>query len=68
MALDNNVAMRRNKLISLAHGGGRVVSASGVSSSTPASATIYNAYTSIIKKKLISPAQEVGRVVNVSFS
>ena len=38
-----------------AHGGGRVVSASGsetsVSSSMPTSATIYDAYTSIIKKK-----------------
>ena len=36
------------------HGGGRVVSASGsetsVSSSTPASAIIYDAYTSIVKK------------------
>ena len=38
-----------------AHGGGRVVSASGsetsVSSLTPTSAIIYDAYTSIIKKK-----------------
>ena len=38
-----------------AHGGGRVVSASGsktsVSGSTPASAIIYDAYTSIKKKK-----------------
>ena len=40
---------------STAHGGGRVVSASGsetsVSSSTPASAIIYDAYTSIVKIK-----------------
>ena len=38
-----------------AHGGGRVVSASGsetsVTSSTPTSAIIYDAYTSIIKNK-----------------
>ena len=43
------------KTVCLAHGGGRVVSASGlntsVSSSTPASAIIYDAYTSIIKNK-----------------
>ena len=42
------------KKLSIAHGGGRVVSASGsetsVASSTPASAIIYDAYTSIIKK------------------
>ena len=40
------------------HGGGRVVSASGsetsVSSSTPTSAIIYDAYTSILKKNLKS--------------
>ena len=40
-----------------AHGGGRVVSASGsetsVSSSTPTSAIIYDAYTFIIKKRLL---------------
>ena len=43
------------KFFSSAHGGGRVVSASGsetsVSGSTPASAIIYDAYTSIKKKK-----------------
>ena len=43
------------KCLSSAHGGGRVVSVSGsetsVSSSTPASAIIYDAYTSIINKK-----------------
>ena len=42
--------------LSLMHGGGRVVSASGsetsVLSSTPTSAIIYDAYTSIINKKL----------------
>ena len=38
----------------MAHGGGRVVSASGsetkVTSSTPTSAIIYDAYTSVIKR------------------
>ena len=45
-----------------AHGGGRVVSASGsetsVSGSTPASAIIYDAYTSIKKKKKIKKASK----------
>ena len=42
--------------ITAAHGGGRVVRVSGsetsVSSSTPASAIIYDAYTSIIKRRI----------------
>ena len=48
---------------SVAHGGGRVVSASGsktsVSGSTPASAIIYDAYTSIKKKKKKKKKKEI---------
>ena len=51
MKLKGKTKQRKNKK----HGGGRVVSASGsetsVSGSTPASAIIYDAYTSIKKKK-----------------
>ena len=51
-----NEAQVLNLSITYQHGGGRVVSASGsetsVSSSAPASTIIYDAYTSIIKKKL----------------
>ena len=43
-------------MLEVAHGGGRVVSASGsemsVLSSTPASAIIYDACTSIVKKNV----------------
>ena len=49
------VKFKIQKSPKVAHGGGRMVSTSGsetsVSSSTPASAIIYDAYTSIIKHK-----------------
>ena len=54
----NITVYSKQQKLTLAHGGGRVVSASGsetsVSSSTPASAIIYDAYTSIIKKKKLT--------------
>ena len=57
MACFNQCRKRIRRINSeIAHGGGRVVSASGsetsVSSSTPTSAIIYDAYTSITKKKI----------------
>ena len=52
----SNSRLLKNEIQAITHGGGRVVSASGletsVSSSTPTSAIIYDAYTSIIKNLL----------------
>ena len=52
----------------IAHGGGRVVSASGsetsISSSTPASAIIYDAYTSIINKKKNIPTNLLWLIID----
>ena len=51
-----------------AHGGGRMVSASGsetsVSSSTPTSAIIYDAYTYMIKKKNLTGQQWIDAFAN----
>ena len=61
------VQNRKNCFPSAAHGGGRVVSASvsktSASSSTPASAIIYDACTSIINKK----KNKLFKILEVAF-
>ena len=63
-----NFARVESAELGSAHGGGRVVSAFGletsVSSSTPTSAIIYDAYSSIIKnkKKFLGPWEDLNRL------